>query len=366
MKDYGVRMDNKIRVLIIGSDLSVKGGITSVIKSFLESNINGVEFKLLPTYIEGSNLRKINFYLKSLIKYIKAILKKDFDIAHIHMSYKGSFFRKLFIIKINNMFHIKSILHLHGSEFEVFYESSCFIVKKLIKNIFDSSDYVIVLGESWKRVIENISSNKNIKIFNNSVKTTNKIVKWNNEEVRVLFLGVLLKRKGIYELIDGIKILRDDNSIENKNIKFILAGSGPEEKEIKSLIKNYKLESFVEMVGWINDNEKEEFISSSQIFILPSYNEGLPMAILEAMSYGVPVISTDVGSISEVVINDYTGVLIKKSDSKLISEAIKELIKDKKIWEKYSHSCKKIINDKFNDEEYFKDIYNLYSKLNKE
>ncbi|WP_217077952.1 glycosyltransferase family 4 protein [Clostridium baratii] len=356
-------MDNKIRVLIIGSDLSVKGGITSVIKSFLESNINGVEFKLLPTYIEGSNLRKINFYLKSLIKYIKAILKKDFDIAHIHMSYKGSFFRKLFIIKINNMFNIKSILHLHGSEFEVFYESSCFIVKKLIKNIFDSSDCVIVLGDKWKRIIGQISPNSNIKVFNNSVRIPEYKVKLERNRINILFLGVLIKRKGIYDLIEAIKILYDKGVINKNNLKFIIGGIGKEEEKIKELVYKYNLKQYVNLIGWVDGVSKEKLLMSSQLFILPSYNEGLPMAILEAMSYGIPVISTDVGSISEVVMNNITGSLVETGNCEELSKAIIELIKDKDTWKEYSNNCKLIIDEKFNDKKYFERISNLYNEL---
>ncbi|MGU8899149.1 glycosyltransferase family 4 protein [Clostridium perfringens] len=357
-------MDNKIRVLIIGSDLSVKGGITSVIKSFLESNLTDVEFKLLPTYVEGNSFRKIIFYIKGIIKYLKAIFRKEFDIAHVHMSYKGSFFRKLLIIKISNLFGVKSILHLHGSEFEVFYESSCSIVKKLIRNIFDSSDYVIVLGEKWREIISTISSNNNIIVFNNAINIPKLKSCWNDENINILFLGVIIKRKGIYELIDAIKILNDEGFIKQKNLRFFIGGTGPEENGLKKLIKCYKLEENINMVGWVDGKLKKDLLMNSQLFVLPSYNEGLPVAILEAMSYGVPVVATDVGSISEVVIDNCTGILIKEPNGKVISKAIKQLVENKKVWEEYSDSCKKIINEKFNDKEYFRKFYDLYFELN--
>ena len=114
----------KKKVLIIGSDSTVKGGITSVIDSFLNNQWKDIEVQLLPTYIEGNPMEKINFFIKSLCIYLKRLMKNDFDIAHVHMSYKGSFYRKLLIVKLSKLFKKKVILHLHGSEFEVFYNKS--------------------------------------------------------------------------------------------------------------------------------------------------------------------------------------------------------------------------------------------------
>ena len=117
------------------------------------------------------------------------------------------------------------------------------------------------------------------------------------------------------------------------------------------------------MLGWINRDMKEMLFNKSQIFILPSYNEGLPMAILEAMSYGIPVISTDVGSVSEVVINDKTGYLISPGSIKEIIESIKLIIANENAWKAKSSICKKIIEEEFNEEKYFKKIEHLYKYM---
>lgn len=350
------------KVLIIGSDLSVKGGITSVINSFLNYKWDEFEVELFPTYIEECSIKKVIFFIKSYLNYIFILLRNDFSIAHVHMSYKGSFYRKFIIVKTSKLFRKKVVLHLHGSEFKKFYDSSNNILKKLIKNIFESSDCVIVLGEEWRKVISNIAPKANIKVFNNAVKIPDSNVAWNKEEIKILFLGVLIKRKGVDDLIEAINVLEQKNLNKNRNIKFIIAGTGKEEDKLKDKVKIYNLESCVDFVGWVNGKDKEKLLKQSQVFVLPSYNEGLPMAILEAMSYGIPVISTNVGSIEEVINND-NGYVIKPGEINDLAFAIEDITGSEEKWNKKSDLSKKTICKMFNQKRYFENIIKLYNDL---
>lgn len=356
-------MENKIKVLIVGSDSSVKGGITSVIDRFLNYKWDYIDIELLPTYIEGSKLKRILFFLKGVVRYIKRLIKNDFDIVHIHMSYKGSFFRKFIIVKLSKLFNKKTIIHLHGSEFEVFYNKSNKIIKKLIKDILQSCNLVIVLGEMWKGIIEDIAPDSNIRVFNNAVNIPDYTVIWNKDKINVLFLGVLIKRKGIYDLIEAIRLLNEDGIIKEKNINFIIGGTGPEEEGIKNKINEYNLEFCIEMTGWVSGDLKEELFKKSQIFILPSYNEGLPMAILEAMSYGIPVISTNVGSISEAVIDKKTGYLINPYNFIELKDNLIKSIFNENDWTTMSKEARISIINKFSEKRYFEEMEVIYKRM---
>lgn len=356
-------MEKKIKVLIVGSDSSVKGGITSVIDSFLKYDWNGIEIELLPTYIEGSVVRRILFFLKSIFKYIDRLIKNDFDISHIHMSYKGSFFRKYLIVKLNRLFKKKAILHLHGSEFEMFYNNSNINVKRMIKSTLESVDCVIVLGENWRSVVSKITSKANIEVFNNAVNVPDFKAKWNEECINILFLGVLIKRKGIYDLIEVIRELNESGIIKEKKMNFIIGGSGIEENEIKRKIIEYNLDFCIEMTGWVNGSVKENLLKKSQIFVLPSYNEGLPMAILEAMSYGIPVISSNIGSINEAIIENKTGYMILPGDINELRNKIELICDNNILWKDMSENSRNHIINKFNEKKYFETFSNEYIKL---
>lgn len=353
-----------IRVLIIGSDSSVKGGITTVIDSFLKYKWpSNVDIDFLPTYIEEDILKKIVFFLKALIIYCYKLVTNSFDIAHIHMSYKGSFFRKLIIVKLGRLFKKKIIIHMHGSEFEIFYKNSNLKIKKMISDMFFGCDKIIVLGESWKEVVKKISENSEVSVLRNAVSLPKYIAKWSKNSINVLFLGVLIKRKGIDDLIESIKILSDRGVLDKLNYNFIIGGSGPEEKNIKHKISEYKIDKYVDMVGWVDGKFKEDLLRNSQIFILPSYNEGLPMGILEAMSFGIPVISTNVGSIGELVINDVNGYIVDTNSPQEIADVLEKMTSSK--WEKLSSNSRICIKQEFNSSKYFEDIIDIYKETSK-
>lgn len=354
---------NKVKVLIVGSDSSVKGGITTVINQFLNNKLPKTSIDYLPTYIEGNALKKIYFFIKNYIIFIKKCIFNEFDIAHIHMSYRGSFYRKLLILLATKIFKKKSIIHLHGSEFEVFYEKSNYLIKNLIRFTLRSCDLFVVLGENWAKIIKNIEPKTKIVVLKNSIKVPSYKVRKNTEAFNILFLGVLIKRKGIYDLIDSIKILREKNIVNKYNLIFNIAGVGKEENEIKKLIKKYDLEYCINMLGWIDGVQKEILLKNSQLFVLPSYNEGLPMAILEAMSYGIPTIATNVGSIDEVIINNVNGYLIEPGKSEEIVRCIEDIVVNSEKWTIYSENSRMKIKSEFDEVLYLEEFEKLYNEI---
>lgn len=354
-----------MKILMVGPSQKCKGGMTTVVNNILQSEFAQlVDIKYMATTIDGNILLRLLYNFQAFIRILVSLIFNSYEIVHIHMASRGSFYRKSFIVNISKILNKKIIIHLHGACFEEFYEKeSNSKQKKYISKTFQKVDKVIVLGDRWKNFIKNIAPQANIEVFNNSVKVPEYTVSWNEDKINILFLGVLTKRKGIYDLIEAIKILNDKEIVREKKLNFIIGGSGKEEVQIKELISKYKLEQCTEMVGWVNGEKKEELLKKSQLSVLPSYNEGLPMAILEAMSYGIPVISTDVGSISEVVKDNETGFLIKPGEAESLAKAIIKVINLEEVWKVQSMTCKELIYAKFNEEEYFNEIKKLYNTL---
>ena len=129
-------------------------------------------------------------------------------------------------------------------------------------------------------------------------------------------------------------------------------------------IKN-GLTDIVQFLGWINNEQKTELLKQSDILVLPSYNEGLPIAILEALSYGLPVISTNVGSISEAVIDGTNGFLYTPGDVDKLAMNMKQIVEAPNLWNKFSSESRNIAEQKFSDVTFFEKIENIYFKLAK-
>lgn len=357
-------MEN-VKVLMLGNNLSVKGGITSVINQLLDHDwcSENVEMKFIPTYIDSNRVKKVLFFGNAYRKIVKEFKYNKPDVVHIHMSYKGSFTRKYIIHKLCKKYNIPDIIHLHGSEFKKWFDESDNRKKQQIKQLLRESNSFIVLGEKWNAIIKEIDSATNTVVVSNTVHIPNKITQW-QQPFNVLFLGVLIKRKGVSDLLKAIKIL--DNSRKMDNIHFIIAGSGEEESNLKAECSDLGLNELVEFTGWITGEKKTHLLEKSQMLVLPSYNEGLPIAVLEAISYGLPVVATDVGDISAAVHDGENGYLVQPGAIDNLAKAMNKVIQDRNKYLELSFNSRYLAKKVFSDELYFKQIRKCYYEAKKQ
>lgn len=346
-----------IKVLMVGNSSSVKGGITTVINQFRNYDFEKYDIKLkfIPTYKDNNNVIKILYFIIAYIRILISIIFYKPDIIHIHMSYKGSFSRAYIIQKLSILFKRKNIIHLHGSEFKKWYDSIADRKKEKVRLLLKNANEFIVLGNQWNDIIKEIEPNTNTIVLNNSVSIPETKAKFKKAKT-LLFLGVLIKRKGVHDLIESLR------GIEETNYKLLIAGTGSEEMVLKELVNKYNLKN-IEFLGWIDTEEKERLLLESQFMILPSYNEGLPMSILESMSYGVPVLSTYVGDIPSVIQNEDNGYLFNSGNIDELRNYLKKIIEmDNENWKNMSTNAVLTIKKFFSEEKYFNHVIKLYKK----
>lgn len=186
------------------------------------------------------------------------------------------------------------------------------------------SNAFIVLGERWNKAIKEIEPNTRIVQVKNAISIPRECIKWNDEVFRVIYLGVLIPRKGVADILKTVKKIKDSNF--EGNVQLVIAGSGCEEERLKQMSFEMGIANIVEFIGWVDDKRKKELLQSSQLLVLPSYNEGLPVAILEAISYGLPIVATNVGDVSAAVHEGKNGYLIEPGDVDALEQAIKIFI----------------------------------------
>lgn len=354
-----------MKVLMIGNHETVSGGITSVIQQILAHDwaSEDVDMKFIPSYKDGNFTEKSLYFMKAIVKLIFSIHINKPDVVHIHMSHHGSFDRAKIIQQICSKNNIPVILHLHGSEFEKYYNECDTGKQKVISQLFSKCRAVIVLGEKWENFIKYISPDAKVYVFNNSVSIPSETVVEQEKTVRFLFLGVLFERKGASDLLQAVNKIVKEDCIKEKAVRFVIAGSGPEEEKLREYTEKNGLGDYVQFTGWINGDRKIEQLKNSDVLILPSYNEGLPIAVLEAISYGMPVISTDVGSISEAVRHNENGFLFEPGNISELTDYISEMICNDEMRRKMARESRKIAEDVFDDSKYFSQLEQLYREV---
>lgn len=358
-------MGKSLKVLMVGSDINVKGGMTTVVQSFLQHPFPPeIELIFIPTHSEKGNVFNMGFFAMNLTRILYHYLLKRPQIIHMHMSERGSFLRKYIIFKLSRIFGIKVLLHSHGAEFKEFFEGSAPPMKKRILNLLKGADKVIALGKSWEMILKEIESEADTTILMNSVPMPKfQRPSKNQAEFNFLFLAVLIERKGILDLIHASEPVIRQAEKNGKRVVFHIAGDGKLKEAAMELVSSLHLESAYRFYGWVDEVQKRKLLQTADLFVLPSYNEGLPMSILEALSYEIPVISTTVGSISEAVIEGLNGYLIAPGDIERLAEKMNTAIysEDSVLMGKKS---KELAENKFNADKYFREVENLYWTVN--
>src|SRR5690606_15580564 len=319
-------------VLFVGPQYkNHRGGMGAVLASYAV-NMKGIQF--IATF-DGRycTTRNIGIFIIALFKlFWKLMFDRKIAIVHIHSASAGSFVRKYLVFLVAKfLFQKKTIYHLHGARFHLFYKNSNSLIRRLVKHLAESVDVFICLSIYWQNYLSNESVIKNLVVVNNPVlrPTTSPSVTDidRNIVLNMLFLGRIGERKGVFDLLEVI------NSYKEQlvgNVKLRVGGDG-EVESLRNYIENENLSDIVEYVGWVDGQKKNDLLLQCNVLILPSYNEGLPISILEAMSYGKAIIATTVGGIPEIVSDNENGFLFTPGDKETLAFLIKKFTTDPEL-----------------------------------
>lgn len=339
-----------MNILMIGPNSSSKGGMATVIDNFKEHYRNHNVY-YLDTWNE-TNKYQAGFGAFWNIR--KQIKQKKIDLVHFHVAQKGSFFRKALLAERIRK-ECSVIFHMHASQFDTFYESSSSLTKKFIKNTFSKLDKIVVLSKEWESYYKKITST-DIEIIENAVPTPQQNHYQSNRE-KIITLGRLGKRKGSYDLLEVAKKVGKSFP----NVKFVLYGDGELEK-VKQKIVKMKINN-VEIAGWLKKENKQEVLDQAMLHFLPSYQEGLPMAILETMAEGIPNLSTNVGGIPQVVTDNFNGYLSQPGDTDDMADKIITFLESMNIRETFSNNAYETVRKDFSVQQYFQKWTTLYNQF---
>lgn len=312
-----------------------KGGITSVATDiinnndfFIENNIEIVPFSNCFVARNYKTMGKLSLKnVANFLIYKKELKKKvretDFDAIYIHTSVKNALLKDLIVAK-HFVKKYKVYLHIHSCGIENILPKNKILRKTIIKFFNKKIKKIIFLSSSTQQEFVNLGLNpdKSVVIYNFINKFPSKHSKGilsvnSGEKINLLYLASISKSKGIIDLLKAVGQL-------DRNIVLNIAGSINNleiEEEFNQLIA--LLGDKVKLHGYVSGEEKEKLLSISDILVLPSYWEGMPVSVIEAMSHGQAVIATDVGALPEMIGSEN---LIKPGDVKTLTEKIRFLI----------------------------------------
>jgi glycosyltransferase involved in cell wall biosynthesis len=314
------------KVLTVGPDYkNHRGGVGAVLSVYSK---NFEVFNFIPSYKVGSSVYKSFIFVKSIFKlFVTLISNRRIKIIHIHGASNASFYRKFIIFFIcKYIFRKKIVYHIHGGGFGKFYTKSGSISKRLIRILLNNSDCVITLSQSWYKYFNETFNIKKLVVLPNIIDYPHKVKRTEvPDTLTFLFFGLICEAKGIYDLL---KVIENNKEDYRSSMKLLIGGNGDTQK-LKSIIDEHQTGDIIEYLGWVDNEKKSAAFNKSDVFILPSYYEGLPISILEAMSYGKAIIATDVGGVSEIVKENENGILIEPGNLLQIRQAINKMLQNR-------------------------------------
>jgi glycosyltransferase involved in cell wall biosynthesis len=316
MKNPNVHMKKNKKIVMLGTSMNANGGIATVIGIYSDAGLFAdSNICYLPTHCSGTITEKIAIAARTTYKFILLLLRDEVELVHIHTATGISFWRKTFFLNLAFLFKVKTILHIHSGHFPEFYSSQrSKINKACIRRILAKVQKIIVVSTSLAQVIRAITERDDISVVHNPIRFADQ-----NEDGRtentILFLGHLQGKKGIDDLIYAMEKV----SQAVPDAKLMLCGDG-DLQHANELLAALNLREYVDVTGWLESDEKMALLRRAAVYVLPSYAEGMPMSILEAMAVGLPTIATTVGGIPEAITHQKEGLLYEAGDRETLAQ----------------------------------------------
>jgi glycosyltransferase involved in cell wall biosynthesis len=343
------------RILILVPSSNARGGITEYYKTLKKY------FSLPVDYFErGSRNWPLHdgFFsislriIKDTYSFYKKLKTEKYVLVQTSTSFSSfSIIRDAMFVLIARWFSLKIIVFFHGWNLDYVNR----IEKKSLKtfkSIYFKTDAIIDLSEmNLKKLVEWGYTNP---LFlettvvdeeltqNLSISTLEEKYSENNEKIILLFLARIEKAKGIYEAIDTFSILKK----KFPSLQMIIAGDGKEEILVKEYVKKKNLLNII-FTGFVDGACKRELFIQSKIYILPSYSEGMPTTVLEAMAFGLPVITRPVGGIPDFFKNGKNGFYDESKDPFVFAGLIEKLLLDRPLMKKIAITNFAYAKDRF-------------------
>lgn len=352
-------MKQDSHIVMLGTAPDALGGIASVISVYYASGIiSDCNIHYISTHCTGSTEKKLVALLTAWRTFTGLIFAGKIRIVHIHLACGMSFWRKSLFVLCTLLFRIPFVIHLHSGTFPQYYCDSSMLTRLLIRSVFRKASATITVSNRLKTWLEEISKNRHTVVIHNPVDIPAIHSEGERDTGKIVFLGRIEPAKGIIELILAVHLI----ALEHPNIRLVIAGAGDTSMAQKAAAE-LGITSNIEFPGWVEGEEKRALLASATIFVLPSYAEGMPMALLEAMSCGTAVIASNVGGIPEAVHDRTEGLLVPPGDVAKLVKAITLLLSNSKLREQMGRAGQNAVRQRFSPASTSAALSALYTKL---
>jgi len=352
-------------ILMLGPSLDYPGGVTEVVRLYYAAGaFESWPLRYVSTYAGRGWSTILRSWLPAMCRVLISLTRGRVALVHVHSAAYGSFWRKSVLCALAFAFRVPYVIHLHDGRLSAFYQSGCNgLAKSWVRGVLRKAARVVVLTAHWRDEVHKIEPAARITIIGNPVRVPLHVPPPQRPARTVLYLGWLLKEKGVLDLVKAIPIVL--RAVPEAT--FVLAGRGiPGNGDVASimdLVRSLRVERSLRFPGWVDGDRKGNLLRKSDVFVLPSYYEGLPLSVLEAMAYGVPVVATHVGGIPDLIEDRVNGLLAAAGQPQALSRAIVAMLTDDALRNRLREAAHRDVRKRYSSEIVVKQLETLYREL---
>lgn len=297
--------------------------------------------------------------LTALAKILRGRVSGRLAGVHVNVAERLSWVRKGTIIAFSHLLGIPVVLHLHA-QMQRFYAGLPGFLQALTRWVFGLADVVVVIGPNARRFVAEelrVPADR-VEIVINGVPpaTEPRRRRQPGAVQRVLFLGNLSDRKGVQDLLPALA----QPGFDRSKLEVTLAGGNTERYEAQA--RELGVLDMVKFAGWCDQARTSKLLAETDVLILPSYDEVLPLVILEALANGVPVICTPVGEVPSLLTDGVDALYVRPGDPAGIARTLQRLLGDEQLRKSLEHNGYALYRQQFSLESFFAAVARVHRR----
>lgn len=356
-------------VMLLGPSLNAVSGVSThlnqLLKSHLVDEFNLIHFQVGSQGRNETHVRKLLRIAFSPLQLLWRLIQHRPQIVHVNttMDAKG-YWRDLVYMVIARSLGTKIIYQIHGGALPQDFFRDSQVLTHLLQWVLRSSDMVVVLGRESLTAYQAFAPGLNVAAIPNAITPGDdphwkRTQKGGDRPLSLVYVGRLAESKGVFEIIESLAILH----LDNRPMSLIVAGNGPAEEGMRARVMAHGLQQHVRFVGVVHGAEKERLWNESDLFVFPTYHEGLPYALLESMAARTPPLISPVGEIPDVVEDGVHGFFVPCRDPQALANAICRLDSDRDLIHRMGESGRQRIVSHYTSDRLAVDFRRTYLQV---
>jgi len=356
-------------VLLLGPHRAAVSGVSTHLNLLMDSTLAD-EYDIVHFQVgsEGRDEGAIGKLLRLAVSpffLAASIVFRHVSIVHLNTSLNPkAYWRDLMYLFVAKALGARVVYQVHGGQLPRKFFAKSRLLTSFLRWTLGLPDVVVVLAQVELRAYREFIPGQQVVVLPNGIdcRPFSGVPTVRSDPARPLqlvYIGRVAREKGLYETLQGLRLAHE----LGVDTRLVVAGSGGEEARLRRYAQALGIGARVCFVGPVFGNDKVKLLSGADVMVLPSYSEGLPYALLEAMAAGVPVIATPVGAIPDVASDGTHGFLVPPRDGKAIAEALAILAGDREKLSWMSRACRRRIRAAFSIERLAQELSFHYARL---